>query len=97
MVLYSTSLQPIEHYGQSGERKLADEGSRYPWRVASFARFEERDGGLYLELEVMGLSRDFPTSIRLLLKPVVERVPRQALSNLLEQTREAVRLQAAKR
>jgi hypothetical protein len=59
-----SSVQQIEHYGQSGERKLApDEGSGYLWRVASFARFEERDGGLYLELEVMGLSRDIPRSI----------------------------------
>jgi hypothetical protein len=98
MTISSTSVQQIEHYGQKDERKLQpDEGSGYLWRVASFARFEERDGGLYLELEVFGLSRDLPTSLRLLLKPVIDHVPRQALSVKLEQTREAVRSQAAKR
>lgn len=98
LTLPSTSVQQIEHYGQSGERKLApDEGSGYLWRVASFVRYEERDGGLYLELEVIGLSRDLPASLRFLLRPVIDHVPRQALSVKLEQTREAVRLQAAKR
>ena len=65
--------------------------------MASFVRYEERDGGLYLELEVIGLSRDLPASLRFLLRPVIDHVPRQALSVKLEQTREAVRLQAAKR
>jgi hypothetical protein len=47
-----------------------DEGNGYLWRLVSFARFEERDGGLYLELEVIGLSKDLPGSLRFLLRPV---------------------------
>jgi hypothetical protein len=61
------------------------------WRLVSFARFEERDGGLYLELEYVGLSRDLPGPVRLLLKPVIDHMPRQLLSTKLEQTREAIR------
>lgn len=96
---FSTSrVQQIEHYGQRDEQKLApDEGSGYLWRLVSFARFEERDGGLYLELEVMGLSKDLPGSLRLLLKPVIDHVPRQALTTKLDQTRQAIRSQAATR
>lgn len=61
-------------------RPAPDEGSGYLWRFVSFARFEERDGGLYLELEVIGLSKDLPGSLRLLLKPVIDHVPRQLLN-----------------
>jgi hypothetical protein len=65
----------IEHYSQKDERKLQpDEGSGYLWRVASFARYEERDGGLYLELEVFGLSRDLPASLHWLLRPIIDHV-----------------------
>ncbi len=98
MTLFATRVQQIEHYGEKKEQRLApDEGSGYLWRLVSFARFEERDGGLYLELEVMGLSKDFPGSLRLLLKPVIDHVPRQALATKLDQTRQAIGSQAATR
>jgi hypothetical protein len=91
-------VQQIENYGEKDERRLApDEGSGYLWRLVSFARFEEHDGGMYLEVEVIGLSKDLPGSLRLLLKPVIERIPRQALTAKLEQTRQAIVSRAAQR
>jgi len=57
MNIYATRVQQIEHYGQRDELRLApDEGSGYVWRLATFARFEERNNGLLLELEVVSLS-----------------------------------------
>jgi hypothetical protein len=98
MTFTTTRVQQIENYGEKDERRLAqDEGSGYLWRLVSFARFAERDGGLYLELEVIGLSKDLPGSLRLLLKPVIEHIPRQALTAKLEQTRQAIRSQAFQR
>lgn len=98
MTFSTTRVQQIEHYGEKDERRLApDEGSGYLWRLVSFARFEERDGGLYLELEVIGLSKDIPGSLRFLLKPVIDHVPRQALATKLEQTRQAIRSSAVRR
>jgi hypothetical protein len=92
----TTRVQQIENYGEKDERRLAqDQGSGYLWRLMSFARFEERDGGLYLELEVIGLSKDLPGSLRFLLKPVIEHIPRQALTAKLEQTRQAIRSRAS--
>ncbi|PYU26895.1 MAG: hypothetical protein DMG32_08970 [Acidobacteria bacterium] len=53
MTFSTTCVQQIEHYGEKDEQRLVpDEGSGYLWRLISFARFEETDGGLYLELEV---------------------------------------------
>lgn len=98
MTFSTTRVQQIEHYGEKDEQRLApDESSGYLWRLLSFARFEERDGGLYLELEVIGLSKDLPGSLRFLLKPVIDHVPRQALATKLDQTRQAIRSRAVAR
>jgi hypothetical protein len=98
MSFSTTRVQQIEHYGEKDEQRLApDEGSGYLWRLVSFARFEERDGGLYLELEVIGLSKDLPGSVRFLLRPVIDHVPRQALATKLDQTRQAIGSRASKR
>jgi hypothetical protein len=91
MTFTTTRVQQIENYGEKNERRLAqDTGSGYLWRLVSFARFEERDGGLYLELEVIGLSKDLPGSLRFLLSPVIDHIPRQALGTKLDQTRQAI-------
>jgi hypothetical protein len=98
MTFSTTRVQQIENYGEKEERRLApDEGSGYLWRLISFARFEEHEGGLYLELEVIGLSKDLPGSLRFLLKPLIDHVPRQALAMKLDQTRQAIRSRASKR
>ena len=60
-VAYSTRIVEIEDYGLPGERKMPlNEGSGYIWRLYSFSRFEQRDDGVYVELEVIALSRDIP-------------------------------------
>jgi hypothetical protein len=88
---YSTSIQEIENYGQAAERELPPgEGSGYIWRLYTFSRFEERDGGVYVEREVIVLSRDIPGALRWLLGPIVEHLSSNSLSTSLLQTREAV-------
>jgi hypothetical protein len=98
MDIAALRLQQIVHYGQTDERRLApDEGNGYVWRLVTFARYEERDGGLYLELEVIALSRDFSRATRLVLGPLMDRLPKELLSSKLEQTREAIESQAEER
>jgi hypothetical protein len=98
MSIYATRVQQIEHYGQRDEQRLApDEGSGYVWRLATFARFEERDNGLYLELEVVALSREFSGATRFLLQPLLSRLPRQLLLSKVEQTRQAIKSRANER
>jgi hypothetical protein len=87
-----TRVQEIDDYGQPGEHKLPpDEGRGYIWRLYSVSRFEERDGGVYVELEAIALSRDIPVSFRWIVDPVVRRVSRDSLSTSLRQTSDAVR------
>jgi hypothetical protein len=87
----ATRVQQIEDYGQNGQRTLpADQGSGLIWRLYSIARFEERDGGVYYEIEAMALSRDIPASIEWMMGPMIRRVAKGSLTGMLQKTREAV-------
>jgi len=89
----TTQVQEIKEYGQTGERWLRpDQGSGFVWRLHSIARYEQRDGGVYVELEAMALTRDIPASLNWLLNPVISRLSRNSLETSLRQTREAVAL-----
>jgi hypothetical protein len=98
-VVNATRLQQIEDYGQHSEHLLPpDTGGGFLWRIHSISRYEERDGGVYLEIEAIALSRDIPASLRWLVNPVVNRLSVSALATTLRQTREAVgTLQVAQR
>jgi hypothetical protein len=85
-------VQEVEDYGQVSERKLPlGEGSGYVWRLHSITRFEEADGGVYVEIEAMALSRDIPAAVRWVVDPVVRRISRSSLVTSLQQTQDAVR------
>ncbi len=90
-VARSTRIQQIDDIGRRDERLLPpDEGSGYIWRVFSVSRYEQRDGGVYIEVEFIALSRDIPLSLRWLVSPIVRRVSRSTLLTSLEKTRAAV-------
>ena len=87
----STRLQAVEGFGQADMRVLPpDRGPGFIWRLYSFTRFEESDGGVYVEVEAMALSRDVPTMLRWLVDPVVDHLPKDSLRETLEKTRNAV-------
>jgi len=87
----SIRVQEIHNYGKPEERKLpVDDASGYLWRIHGIARYEQRDNGVYLEQETIGLSRRIPASLRWLVEPAVRRMSRELLRKSLEQTRNAV-------
>ena len=88
----ATRIQEVDEYGTPAQRTLQqDEGRGIIWRLFSITRYAERDGGVYLELEAIGLSRDIPASLRFLVEPIVRRVSRASLATSLLQTEQAVR------
>ena len=90
-IAHVTSAQEIESYGEKAERALPPgQGNGFIWRLQSIARYEERDGGVYVELEAIGLTRDIPVSLRWVTSPLVARLSRSALATSLRQTREGV-------
>ena len=87
----TTEIREIQDYGESGEHVLEPgHGSGFIWRMHSIARYEERDGGVYLELEAIALTRDIPFSLRWLVSPIVNHLSIDSLTTSLRQTRDAV-------
>jgi hypothetical protein len=92
---YSTSntthIREVDKFGTPGQRTLPeDEGTGLIWRLSSITRLEERDGGVYAELEAIALSRDIPAAFRLFVTPIVRRVSRDSLATSLHQTKVAI-------
>jgi hypothetical protein len=94
-VTRTTRIQEIEEYGSPNQQVLREgEGNGIIWKLFSITRYFERDGGVYLEFEAIGLSRDIPASLRWIVEPLVRRISQTSLSTSLQQTAQAVRFQA---
>ncbi|HEX4164334.1 MAG TPA: hypothetical protein VHZ55_02580 [Bryobacteraceae bacterium] len=88
----STHIREIEGYGTTAPHELPEgTGSGLIWRLFSIARYEQRDGGVYVEIEAMALSRDIPISLRWVVEPIVRRISQNSLVTSLRQTENAVR------
>jgi hypothetical protein len=87
----STSVREVENFGLLDEHEApANTGRGLLWRLYSISRFEQRDGGVYVELEGVALSRDVPGALRWLVDPVVRRTSRSSMVVSLQKTEEAV-------
>jgi hypothetical protein len=87
----SMRIQEVAGYGTGSQQMLPeDEGTGLIWRVYSITRFEERDGGVYIELEAIVLSRDIPILLRWIVDPIVRRASRESLITSFRQTQDAV-------
>ena len=73
-----------------GEELPVGAGHGYLWRLNTYWRFEEKDGGVYLQCEALSLTRDIPAGLGWLIKPLVVSIPRQSLTRALGQTRTVV-------
>lgn len=91
IVADATELQDIEDYGNARQRILPPgTGKGFIWRLHSIARYEETDGGVYLELEVIALTRDIPASLAWLVNPLLSHLSIKSLTATLSQTSRAV-------
>jgi len=87
----ATRIQEIANYGQSSEHAFPeDRRPGYVWRAVVNERLEERDGGVYVELETVALSRGIPLEFRWLIKPITDELPRKMMIDMLNDTRAAL-------
>ncbi len=87
----TTRVQEIQNFGKPNERRMEpDQGDGYIWRLFTITRYQVRDGGVFLELEALALTRDIPGSLRMFVGPVVRKMSSNSLLLSLKQTREAV-------
>lgn len=84
-------IAEVENPGQSNEHEKppGDDGG-FLWRMETWWRMEEGEGGVYLQSEVVSLTRDIPVLLSWMIKPFVTSVPRETLTATLVATRKAV-------
>ncbi|HUK31831.1 MAG TPA: hypothetical protein VLV89_12000 [Candidatus Acidoferrum sp.] len=84
----STRVQQVEDAGEPNEHDLpAGQDSGYLWRINSYWRFLERDGGVYMQCESVSLTRNIPTGLGWIIRPLIESIPRDLLRATLDHTR----------
>ena len=84
-------IAEVENPGKSDEREkpVGDDGG-FLWRMETWWRMEERDGGVYVQSEVVSLTRDIPTGLGWMIGPFVTSIPKETLAFTLNATRKAV-------
>jgi hypothetical protein len=88
---YSTRIAELENPDTPNEReKPPGHDGGFLWRINSYWKFDEKDGGVYVECESISLTRDIPTGLGWLIKPFVTSIPRESLEMTMGSTRAAV-------
>lgn len=88
----STRISEIASPGTPQEHALGPEDEHgFLWKLNSYWSYEERDGGLYMQIESISLSRSIPTGLGWAVRPFVESVPRESLEFTLRATCNALR------
>lgn len=88
----STEISEIADPGTPSERALTpSEDHGYLWRQNTYWSWEERDGGLYLQIESVSLTRSIPYGLAWAVGPYTASVPRESLTFTLRSAAAALR------
>jgi hypothetical protein len=88
----STKISEIAAPGTPHEHVLPDADEHgFLWRLNTYWSYEERDGGLYMQVESISLTRSIPTGLGWAVEPFVESIPRDSLDFTLRSTLHALK------
>ena len=84
-------IAQVDDPGTAREKERAPgEDDGYLWRMETWWRMEERDGGVYVQNQVVTLTRNIPTGLGWLIEPFITNIPKETLEFTLKATRKAV-------
>jgi hypothetical protein len=87
---HATRIQEVENAGEPSERLDPPGHDRgFLWGMDTYWRFQEKDGGTYVECQSVSLTRDIPTGLGWVVGPFVTSVPRESLTFTLGTARSA--------
>jgi hypothetical protein len=87
---HTTRVQEVENAGEPSERLEPPGQDRgLLWAMDTYWRFQEKDGGTYVECQSLSLTRDVPTGLGWAVSPFVTSVPRESLTFTLATARTA--------
>jgi hypothetical protein len=90
-------IAEVENPGKPDEReKTPGDDGGFLWRMETWWRMIEADGGVYVQSEVVSLTRDIPAGLGWLIGPFVTSIPKESLTFTLDATRKAVEERAKK-
>jgi len=90
-ISHSTRITEMESVGTPQEHATSPKDTHgFLWRLNSYWRFYQADGGVYIQCNAISLTRDIPTGLGWLAGRFVENVPRESLNFTLTATREAL-------
>lgn len=88
---YTTRTAEVDNAGKPNQKVQApDAGYGFLWRMNTYWRFEERDGGAFAECRAISLTRDIPAVLKWIVEPMVRSLPKDTLIHTLKATRDAV-------
>ena len=84
----SSRIVEIKDAGTPNERALPEgNDSGYMWRLNSYWRYKQLDGGVLVEIESLTLSRGLPAIIGPLIRPMVNSTARESMERTLNSVR----------
>ncbi len=89
---FTTRIAEIDNAGTPSEKEQPiGNDSGFMWRLNSYWRFSEQDGGVIVECESVSLSRQIPYGLGWLIGDYLESIPRESLESTLTSTRDGVK------
>ena len=91
VISHSMRIAEVKNAGhpEAGEEPVGDD-TGFLWRLNSYWRFEQADGGVYAQCEAISLSRDVPPLLGWMVKGFLEKFPKESMLNTLRGTKAAV-------
>jgi hypothetical protein len=85
-------IAEVDDFGKRGAHEMPPgTGHGFLWKLDTFWRFQERDGGTWIECEAISLTRDIPTGLGWLIQPIIRSLPQESLENTLRETANALK------
>jgi hypothetical protein len=84
----STRVSEIDSSGQA-VAPVDEHG--FLWRLNTYWSYQEADGGLYMQIESISLTRSVPNGLNWIIQPFIQKIPRESLEFTLRSTSNALK------
>lgn len=88
---HSTRIAEVKDssHPEAAEQPVGED-TGFLWRLNTYWRFEQAEGGVFAECEAISLSRDVPPLLGWMIKGLLEKFPKESMLNTLRGTTAAV-------
>ena len=88
LLSYATKINEVD--------KPPGDDRGFLWRLNSYWRLQEADGGVYVECEALSLSRDVPAFLNYIVGSFIKKFPAESMRNTLSALKHESDLRARK-